>query len=194
MTSPTKQNLKIIQGATFEEVLRWESYIKGYAPITGITKSAPVEITSASHGIPIGWRVKVLNVQGMKEINSDNYVYVTDATANTVTINEINSLGYSNYTSGGVLEYNVPKSLAATTARMQIRPTLSSDTILLELTSENGMIIINDTLKTITITIPAATTAGLTFKTAVYSMELVSGTKVTAFVYGSVTLDPEITR
>lgn len=194
MSSPQKINFKIYQGATFEEVIRWESYEKGYAPITAITKAAPVEITSVGHGIPSGWRVKIKNVGGMKEINSDEYVTVTETTSSVVTINEINSLSYSTYTSGGVLEFQKPKSLAGITARMQIRAKLSSTDVLHELTTENGGIVINDTLKTITLTIPATVTETFTFKTAVYSLELVSGTTVTAFVYGSITVDPEITR
>ena len=39
----------------------------------------------------------------MKEINSDEYVYVSDATVNNVFIDSINSIQYSTYTSGGVL-------------------------------------------------------------------------------------------
>lgn len=194
MQAPEKVNLKIYQGATFTEVLRWESYVKSYAPITAISKTAPVVLTSTAHGIPLGWRVKIKSVQGMKEINSDEYVYITDSDANSITIGDINATQYTTYTSGGVIEYNTPKSLAGLTARMQIRSKVTSTDIILELTTENGMIIINDTLKTITLTIPAATTSGLTFKTGVYSLELVSGTEVTAFIQGSVTLGTEITR
>lgn len=194
MQVPEKVNLKIYQGATFTEVIRWESYIKAYANISGISKTAPVEITSTAHGIPLGWRVKIKNVQGMKEINSDSYVYITDTTVNSITIAEINATQYTTYTSGGVIEYNMPKSLAGVTARMQIRPKVSSTEVLLELTSTDGDIVINDTLKTITINISAADTALLTFKSAVYSLELVSGSEVIALMHGSVSLEPEITR
>lgn len=194
MTAPTKVPYKIYQGATFNEVLRWESYEIGYAPISAISKSAPVDITATAHGIPIGWRVKVRGVQGMKEINSDEYVYVSDATVNNVFIDSINSIQYSTYTSGGVLEYNKPKSLVGYTARMQIREKLASSTTVYELTTENGGIILNDTLKTITLTIPATTTAGFTFKTAVYNLELVNAGTVIRLTQGDLTLVPEVTR
>lgn len=195
MTAPSKIGLKVYQGSTFTEVFRWESYIKVYKPITNITKTAPVVITAVGHGLPVGWRTKITNVSGMKEINStDDYVIVTDTTVDTVTINSINATGYSTYTSGGVLEYNEPKSLAGCTARMQIRSKVTSTDVILELTTENGMIQINDTNKTITITIPAATTETLNFKSAVYSLEIVSGSIVTPFIYGTITLDTEITR
>lgn len=62
MPSPIKLNLKVYQGATFREPLRWESSTKVYKPISGITKSAPIVINAVGHGIPVGWRTKVTNV------------------------------------------------------------------------------------------------------------------------------------
>lgn len=194
MTAPVKINFKMYQGSTFEEILRWESSTKVYAPITSIFNQAPVVITANAHGIPVGWRTKVTNVGGMKEINSTDYYTVTAADTNTVTINSVNAIGYGAYTSGGVLEYNQPNSLAGITARMQLREKLTSTTPIIELTTENGGIIIDDVLKTITIYIDAVTTATFTFKSAVYSMELIDGTKVTPFVNGVITLENEITR
>lgn len=194
MAAPTKLGLKIYQGSTFTQVLRWESYTKIYKPITAITQAAPVVITAVAHGLTVGWRVKLSNILGMKELNSSEYYTATAITTDTVTLNDINSVGYTAYVSGGILEYNEPESLAGCTARMQIRAKVGSTAILLELTTENGMIIINDTNKTITISIPAATTETLTFKSAVYSMEIVKGLVVTPFIYGNITLDTEITR
>lgn len=195
MTAPTKVNLKVYQGSTFEEIFRWESYTKVYKPITNITKTAPIVVTAVGHGMPVGWRCKITDVTGMKEINSSTtYHNVTEVDTNSFTINAINAVAYSDYISGGIAEYNEPKSLLGLTARMQIRAKVTSVDDLLELTTENSMIILNDTNKTITITIPAATTELLTFKSAVYSLELVDGAVVTPFIYGNITLDTEITR
>lgn len=195
MAAPLKVSYKIHQGGTFKEVLRRESSLKGYAPITGITKAAPMVVTSVGHGIPVGWRTKITNVSGMKEINStDVYHTITSSTTDTVTINAVNSLGYTEYTSGGVLEYNVPVSLAGITARMQIRGKLEDDVPLLTLTTENSGIVIDDVLKTITIVITATQTSEMSFSSAVYSMELIDGTEVTPFIYGGLTLEREITR
>jgi hypothetical protein len=195
MVAPVKLNFKIYQGSTFKEVLRWETSTKVYKSITAITKAAPMVVTSTSHGIPVGWRTKITNVVGMKEVNSaDIYHTVTDSTANSVTINAINSLSYTDYTSGGVLEYNEPRSLAGVTGRMQLRAKADSDTILLELTTANGGVVIDDVLKTITLNISAVDTSALTFTSAVYSLELVEGTEVTPFIFGGITVDKEITR
>lgn len=196
MTAPVKLNLKVYQGSTFKEILRWESSTKVYAAITAIAKSAPIAITSVAHGIPVGWRTKITNVLGMKEINSaETYHTVTATTIDTVTINAVNALGYTDYTSGGVLEYNQPVDLTGMTARLQIRDKLTSDVVLLSLTTENAGIVIDNVLKTITLVITATATAAFTFTTGVYSLELqnVAG-DVFPFTTGSVTVVQEVTR
>lgn len=195
MSAPIKLNLKVYQGATFRETLRWESSTKVYKPISGITKSAPIVINAVGHGIPVGWRTKVTNVAGMTEINSsDTYHTVTEVTADTVTINAINALGYKDYTSGGVLEYNEPVALAGYTGRMQIRGKLTDSEVILELTTENGGIIIDDVAKTVTIVITAAQSTLLNFTSAVYSLELVQGLDVIPFLTGNISLVQEVTR
>lgn len=195
MTAPSKLNLTIYQGSTFSEVLRWESPTKVYKTITSITQAAPVVVTSAIHGIPNGWRVKLTNVVGMKEINSiDTYRKATVLSADTIELNEINAVGYTAYTSGGILEYNLPVDLAGYTARMQIRSKLEDVAFLLELTTANGGIEINNTTKTITLIISATNTALITWLTGVYSLELISGTTVSTLINGNITVKREITR
>ena len=195
MVAPTKVNFKIYQGSTFKEVLRWETSSKTYKVITGITKAAPIVITAVGHGAPVGWRAKVTDVVGMKEINSaDTYHTVTGSTTDTVTFNAVNSSSYTAYTSGGVLEYNTPRSLSGVTARMQIRASLADTVVIESLTTENGKLLIDDSLKTITVLLSATTTAAYEFSAAVYSLELIDGTEVIPFIYGNLTLVKEITR
>lgn len=195
MTAPAKINFKVYQGSTFGQTLRWESLIKTYVPITAITKAAPVVITAAAHGIPIGWRVKFTNIVGMTELNSnDLYYLVTDTTVNTITVNSLNSLGYKDYISGGIIEYNTPTDLAGYTARMQIRAKLDSTAIIYEMTTELNNIVLDNVDKTIDLIIPADITAAFTFNTAVYSLELVSLTEVISFATGNLTLIKEVTR
>lgn len=195
MTSPVKLNLKIYQGSTFQQILRWESATKVYVPITNIAKSAPVVITVANHTIPVGWRTKITNVAGMREINSnDVYHTVTETTATTVVLNQVNSLGYTAYTSGGVLEYNQPVDLTGYTARMQIRPKLASTEIIHELTTENSGIVLDNVFKTITLTIPDETTATFDFVSGVYNLELIKAGDVRNFAVGNVSLQREVTR
>lgn len=192
--APSKLNFKVYQGSTFSETLRWESATKVYVPITNITKTAPMVVIATDHGVPPNWRTKISGVQGMKEANTADYVLATGVTPNTLTYNSVNALNYTAYTSGGVLEYNQPVDLSQYTARMQIREKVSSATVIKELTSSAGDIVIDNTAKTITIKISAADTALFTFKSAVYSLELVNADVVVPFIYGNLTLEVEVTR
>lgn len=196
--TPAKINYKIYQGSTFKEVYRWESQTKQYANITAITKAAPCVITAPAHTIPQGWRVRVTGVSGMKEINmvaEDSYYIATSVATNQVTLNQVNSSNYTTYTSGGVLEWNYPISLVGYTAKMQLRETVDSPTVILELTHLNGGIILDTTNYTITVTMTSTQTAAFSFPTAVYSLELTdSSGNVTTFIQGNLTLIAEVTR
>lgn len=194
---PEKVNFTLYQGSTFQETLRWESDNKVYIPITQITKSAPVTVTANNYGLVPNWRYRITNVIGMKEINciDKSTFYIADIiTPNTVITNKINSIDFSSYQSGGILEYNEPINLAGYTARMQIRPNISSNTVIEELTTQNGKIQLNNDIKTITLTIPAGTTMNYNFLNAVYSLELITGDTVIPFIYGNVSLQKEVTR
>lgn len=196
MSAPSKINFKMYQGSTFSEVLRWESSKKIYKTITGVTQAAPCVVTATTHGVPDGWRVKVTNVGGMVELNSaDDYKVVTKLTADTIAFNDINSVGYKAYTTGGILEYNEPVNLTSYTARMQLRAKIDDVDPITEFTTVNGKIQIDTTGYAITILVSATDTAAFTFSTALYSLELVSGTSVvTQLATGTITLVKEITR
>lgn len=197
--TPAKINFKVYQGATFEQVLRWESETKTYIPITSIAKSAPIQITvsDAAKLPPLGWRVRVTNAGGMKEINMPEGTYhlLTNINDNVAELNQINSLAYSTYTAGGIMEYNTPVSLAGYAARMQIRKKLRDIDTVLTLSTDNGGIILNNTLKTITIRATPEQTSQFDFAQAVYDLELVNaGGEVYRFAEGSLQLKAEVTR
>jgi hypothetical protein len=194
---PAKINYKLYQGSTFQETYRWESETKVYVPIQAIQKSAPCSITTQqAHGLPIGWRFRVAGAGGMKEINStqDGYYLASNTTNTTIEINSVNSLQYTAYTSGGVVEYNQPVDLAGYNARMQIRETVDSTTVIHEATTTNGQLEVNNTNKFIRLTLLGNITQGFTFTTAVYSIELYNGNNVVPFINGNLTLVQEVTR
>lgn len=195
---PAKVNFKIYQGSTFLQQLRWESTTKTYIPIIAIEKSAPAKIVveSSANLPPLGWRVRVSGVGGMKEINmpEDNYEILTGKTGSTIELNRINSTGYTSYTNGGVLEFNTPVNLFGYTARMDIRTKIGDTSPLLSLTTENGGITLDNTLKTISVTITAEATSTFNFNSAVYDLELIRGSEVTRFLEGNITLSREVTR
>lgn len=195
MASPIKLNFKIYQGSTFRETLRWESSEKVYVPITMISKTAPMVVTATAHGLPVGWRTKIVGALGMKEVNTGDYIITSAVSGDSATFNQINALNYSTYTGGGVLEYNKPVDLSGFTARMQIRAKLDDLSVIKELTTQNGGIIIDNTTKTIQLYISAGDTALFTFSSAVYSVEMVSsGGEVTQLITGAISLVKEVTR
>lgn len=89
-----------------------------------------------------------------------------------------------------------PFDLAGYAVRMQVRPNHSSDVVLLELDNYAfGGITVDTTTGTISIDVPALTTAALDFTRAIYDIELseqVAGT--IRMVEGVVTLSREVTR
>lgn len=90
-------------------------------------------------------------------------------------------------------------NLTGYTARLQVRSDTDSSTTLIELTTENGRITLNDpTTGVISLYISAVDTAALTFNTGVYDLELqhvASGrTIVENIVYGNVSLRKNVTR
>ena len=153
-------------------------------------------ITAPGHAVPLGWRAKITNAGGMKEANTLDYQIATEITTDTITFNQVNSLAFTAYTSGGILEYNKPVQISNLSARMQIREKVTSDAIIHELTTQNGGIVFDDIYKTITINIPDSATTQFNFTSAVYLLEFVDN--VSGYVYpfakGSVSLEREVTR
>ena len=92
-------------------------------------------------------------------------------------------------------ETNNPINLTSYKARMQIRRTVQSRDFLIELTTENGRIVISPVIGSITLSISASDTANLSFTQAVYDLEIVSADDVvTRIIQGTVNLSKEVTR
>lgn len=95
----------------------------------------------------------------------------------------------------GTAEAATPVNLTGCTARMQMRTSVESPNILVELTTENGGIALGGVAGTVTMTITATATALLTFQRAVYDLEIIfPDTTVRRLLSGYVTLTPEVTR
>lgn len=87
-----------------------------------------------------------------------------------------------------------PYDLTGWTARMHVRSKISDATTLLELTTENGRIILGGVLGTINLHLTALETADITWSEGVYDLELVNGTYVKRFMGGKITVSKEVTR
>jgi hypothetical protein len=207
MSIPKQFDFTLYRGASLQLPVRWESDTIEYRAISAISKSAPVVITSTGHGIPNGWWVTVTSVKGMTQINTRNtpprdadYQQATVVDNNTVVLNKINSLEYSTYTSGGVIQFNAPVDLTGFSARMAIRARRGDTDVIDMITSTDPRLgdtgIVIDTLdKIINLKLAATVTDDYTFKSAVYDLEMVSsGGDVYRILEGSITLSREVTR
>lgn len=86
-------------------------------------------------------------------------------------------------------------NLTSYTARMQVRANTSSNTVIIELTTENSRITLGGAAGTVDLLIPAANTASLTAGQYVYDLELVSGGGVvTRLLEGNFKVTAEVTR
>ena len=194
------KNLTFNQGKTFSLALRWETGPINYKAITAITQTAPARVTAPSHGIPDGWRVAIVSVKGMTQINAENapprpkdHHKATVVDSNTIEFNDINAAEFKAYQSGGYLQFNTPVSMVGMTARMSVKDK-AGGTQLLSLTTEDDRIVIDDAAKTITLNLSAADTALITWKRGVYDLELVSADgEVTGLLSGEVTVTQEVT-
>jgi hypothetical protein len=195
MTCAAKIPITICQGATFRKVYRWGQSLLTYKPITGAIKAAPCVITAVGHGLPDGWPFRIESVRGMVQLNRAEPYVAKVLTADTIELNDTNALDFDAYQGGGTVVYNTPVDLAGFTARAQIRASQSATAPILSLTTENGGIAIDNTAKTITLQLTPTQTAALDFTSAVYDLELLSGTgDVSRIAFGNVTLSAEITR
>lgn len=200
MPLPKNQNLTIVKGTTYELPVRWETEPIVYKAITGVTQTAPAVVTCVGHGVPDGWRVAIVSVKGMTQINAKNsppkesdYTLATVLTGDTLELNSVNAAGFKAYTSAGYVQYNAPQDLTGYIARIDIKDKIGG-TVLLALTTENGRVTVNNTTKTITLLISADDTAAITWKRGVYDLELESSTGVvTALMSGTVTVVNEVT-
>lgn len=88
-------------------VIRNGAYVLGTAPktITGITQAAQGVVTSTAHGLANGSEVYLTGIVGMTQLNGRT-LYVSDATADTFKLKDVNAAyvntsTYGAYVSGG---------------------------------------------------------------------------------------------
>lgn len=200
------KDLTIQQGKTFTLALRWETDPIVRKAITGVSfAGGSPRITAVGHGAPDGWRCTLYGIKGPKQLNAasnpprnDDYHAATVLDADTVELNDINPYDTQGnelpaYVSGGFLQYNTPMDLTGYTARLAVKDKIGG-TVLLSLTTENNGIVIDNTKKTITLTVEATATDDFTWTRGVYDLELISPAGVvTALITGRVSVTKEVT-
>ena len=78
---------------------------------------------------------------------------------------------------------------------MQLRVSYTAPEVIVELTTQNGRIVITPLTGVLTLLLSATTTAALIAKTYVYDLEIVSASGfVTRMIQGEAVISPEVTR
>lgn len=89
----------------------------------------------------------------------------------------------------------VTMNLTGYSARMQIRPYVSSTEVLIEATTVNGKLIITPLTGVLTISLSEADTKLLTYTKSVYDIELLdTANSPVRLLQGSITVSREVTR
>lgn len=208
----TTKDLTIRQGKTFTMVLRWEIEPIIRKAISGISldHGAP-RLTVTGHGCPSGWRAAVTLVKGMTQLNAKNspqkdedYMKATAIDANTVEFNDVtpvddNRREWPAWTSGGFIQYFTPADLTGFTGRFYIKDKIGGTVIASSEVADSPKnivsVVLNNTDKTITVTIASTDTDDLSFKNAVYELEMASSSNppvVTPLLDGKVSLVREV--
>ena len=96
--------------------------LEGNKTISAITKANPAVVTANSHGYSNGDEVVITAVAGMTEVNGKRFL-VADKTTNTFELQDkdgvdINSSGFTTYTSGGVANKVFEIATPYTTAQL----------------------------------------------------------------------------
>lgn len=87
-----------------------------------------------------------------------------------------------------------PIDLTGYTARMQVRRSQADSIVLLELTTDNGGLIIDALNGAVTMVMGAGDTAAITWQRAVFDLELSKHGDVVRLAEGTLTVRPEVTR
>ena len=186
-------------GASADIQIRIETDEIVFAPIASINRSAPTRIaTQSAHGLLDGWRVSVVDANGMIGLNGMTPVEVSVVDASTVDLRGVSSLGFSAHTAGsGALKWYAPKDLSDYTgARMDLKRAVGGDAVL-SLHTDDGTLEIDVATSSVWIRLSptALSDAGVTARDYYFDIELIRADGVDAIcaATSTVTVLSEIT-
>jgi hypothetical protein len=111
---PAPQNRIVWHGADYQQFWSWSyqgalfvtNNVPGFhfKPVTAITVAAQAQITIVAHGLQVNSKIWLNEVAGMVEINGLTGTVLAIVDADNVTV-DIDSSGFTAYTSGGIAQY-----------------------------------------------------------------------------------------
>lgn len=188
-----KLPLHIVRGKTLVQIINWANGdLRVSKPITGIDLSAGFpRLAVAGHGLPNGWPTGVVAVKGMKQINStvrsdgsfdERTCYrVTVIDANTIELNGVtpvddNGVEWPAYVSGGFVIYDTPMDFTSYTPEVVIKDKIGGTILLSSRVADAPLNLLTATkdnaTKQVIVTIPADVAAAITWKKAVWEVEM----------------------
>lgn len=196
-------SITVRRGARADIPIRIESDAVIFAAITDMTRAAPIQITAPGHGLPTGWRAAVMNARGMIELNTpwnrlqDSALRrVNRLDADTLSLPDINSVGFRPYTDGGQLAYYPPVDLAAySAATMDVRSAIDSPQ-LAHYSTIAGTLELDATAAAVWVRLSDADTAALPAGNFLFDIELTAlagGTTAICSAYSTLIVLPEVT-
>ena len=199
----SRLRLTVRRGASADIALRLETSAKKFAAITGMSKTAPLRVTAAGHGIPDMWYAAVIDARGMVEMNAadsnkireSEFHQVAVIDANTVDFTGLSAAGFKTYTGGGHLAYYAPMDLTGyTSARMDIKRRVGGD-VELALNTADGTLEIDSSTHSVWIRLDDTHLTALPALEYVFDIELVSATAVDAICSADSVFEvlPEVT-
>lgn len=191
--------ISLLEGKSLALPVRYGSDKIVYRAISAISLSAGApRITIDTTDLPDGWPVAITRVLGMTQINAENsppedsdYKSATVIDATTIELNGIDPTGWKPYVSGGFVQWHEPADLADFKARAHIRRRKGAEgEPLFVMTSENGLIDIDNTEKITTLYFDSEDFTGLDWRTGWIELELYKSDTRTI---GAVTKETEYT-
>jgi len=185
MAKPSE--ILIQRGSTFEMEVFWANdgdITRKAITAISLATGAP-RLTIANHGIPDGWPAAVIKAGGMKQINAENspprgkdFHTVKVIDTNTIEFNDMDSTGFSAYTTGGFVWFKTPVNFAGYTARMDIKDKIGGTVLATTDVADTPLDIITITQtpaeSKLVVTINAVNTAGIAWSKGVTDLEMVS--------------------
>ena len=210
MSEAFKRDVRIIQGKTFTDDLRYGVLPFVFKPILDIPFTPPLMIKAVGHGLLDGWMFAFSGIdnKGPSKLNAKtdppgikDYYTARIVDVDTIRVDLVNSTLLPQYkagTHGGYIQYLTPANLDGFQARMHIRENLDEEPIFF-LTTENGGLAIDIANAKVTWTLTAIQTAAMSSSKAVYEIELVTidsdGREIVVpFVAGKIKIEREVTR
>lgn len=174
------------QGADFDVTVNWYGAETFRAPIEEITPGYPTKIRVSSHLLPSNSDTPVIisGVQGAEILNSkETAIELCKRVDDDYFTVPVSTVACEWDIGTGEITYRTPCDITNFTAIGQIRNKWHSGTLIKDLTTDDGSIVLDADDASITIHIPGSETANFDFTTAFCHVKLISpgGAKTRVF-------------